>query len=90
MVLFVKARLFQHTHGFNHWWNLYPVERRKNKGGCLNKFKAKCKTLNDDQIEELVNVISLDIQKRISEVEDLKYMPTTEPYLNQERWRDGE
>ena len=78
------------TDGFNHWWNLYPVPRRKNKGGCLTKFKNKCKNLNDDEIENLVNIISLDINKRISEVDDLKYMPTTEPYLNQERWLDGE
>ena len=97
-----KEHLSVITDGFNHWWNLYPVSRRKNKTGCFNKFKAKCKTLNDDQIEELVNVISLDIQKRISEVNksaeikrtsvevEIKFMPTTEPYLTQERWRDGE
>ncbi len=78
------------TDGFDHWWNLYPVSRRKNKSGCFNKFKAKCKKLNEEQVEELVNNISVDIQKRISEVEDLKYMPTTEPYINQERWKDGE
>ena len=78
------------TDGFNHWWNLYPSERRKNKKGCFTKFKAKCKNLTDDQVESLVNKISVDVQKRIGEVEDLKFMPTTEPYLNQERWLDGE
>jgi len=78
------------TDGFNHWWNLYPVERRKNKSGCFNKFKAKCKKLTEEQVEDLVNNISIDIQKRIAEVDDLKYMPTTEPYINQERWMDGE
>ncbi len=89
------------TDGFEHWWNLYPSSRRKNKKGCLAKFKVKCKNLNDDQIEELVNVISLDIQKRIStvkesarvkrttEAEEFVFMPMTEPYLNQERWNDG-
>lgn len=76
------------TDGFSHWWNLYPVSRRKNKKGCLDKFKAKCKNLDDDQIEFLVNKISLDIQKRKAEAEDVKYMPMTEPYLNQERWTD--
>ena len=76
--------------GFAHWWSLYPVSRRKNKTGCLNKFKAKCKKLNEEEIENLVNVISADIQKRISELEDIKYMPMTEPYLNQERWNDGQ
>ena len=30
-----------------------------------------------------------DIKQRISNLEDLKYMPMTEPYLNQERWEDG-
>ena len=78
------------TDGFNHWWNLYPVSRRKNKNGCFNKFKAKCKKLTEEQIEDLVNAISEDIQKRIIEVDELKYMPTTEPYINQERWKDGE
>tara|TARA_R110002111_G_C5986432_1_gene371576 strand:- start:1845 stop:2558 length:714 start_codon:yes stop_codon:yes gene_type:complete len=89
------------TDGFEHWWNLYPSSRRKNKKGCLVKFKVKCKNLNDDQVEELVNVISLDIQKRIStvkesarvkrttEAEEFVFMPMTEPYLNQERWNDG-
>lgn len=76
------------TDGFDHWWNLYPVSRRKNKKGCLAKFKAKCKNLNDDQVEALVNKISLDIQKRINEVDDVKFMPATEPYVNQERWTD--
>lgn len=76
------------TDGFDHWWNLYPVSRRKNKKGCLDKFKVKCKNLNDDQVEELVNKISLDIQKRKAEAEDVKFMPMTEPYINQERWTD--
>lgn len=78
------------TDGFDHWWNIYPVKRRKNKKGCFNKFKSKCKKLSEEQIEDLVNLISNDIQKRVSEVEDLKYMPMTEPYLNQERWNDGQ
>jgi hypothetical protein len=78
------------TDGFDHWWNLYPSCRRKNKAGCLTKFKAKCKNLTDDQVEELVNIISLDIQKRISEADELKFIPMTEPYLNQQRWEDGQ
>jgi hypothetical protein len=78
------------TDGFDHWWNLYPSCRRKNKTGCLTKFKAKCKNLTDDQVEELVNIISLDIQKRISEADELKFIPMTEPYLNQQRWEDGQ
>ena len=76
------------TDGFDHWWNLYPVTRRKNKKGCLAKFKAKCKNLNDDQVEDLVNKISLDIQRKINEVDDVKFLPATEPYVNQERWTD--
>ena len=77
--------------GFTHWWNLYPVSRRKNKGGCFDKFKAKCKKLKDDQeVIDLINTISNDIDKRIKEAEDIKFMPATETYLNQERWKDGE
>ena len=76
--------------GFAHWWNLYPLSRRKNKGGCFDKFKAKCKNLTDDEIELLTNKISNDIIKRINEINDIKFLPATEAYLNQERWRDEE
>ena len=73
-----------------HWWNLYPSSRRKNKGGCLTKFKAKCKGLTEDQIIELVDKMSADVAKRVKEIDDIKYLPTTEPYINQERWMDEE
>jgi hypothetical protein len=75
---------------FAHWWNLYPSSRRKNKGGCLTKFKAKCKGLTEDQIIELVDKMSADVAKRVKEIDDIKYLPTTEPYINQERWMDEE
>ena len=75
---------------FAHWWNLYPSSRRKNKGGCLAKFKAKCKGLTEDQIIELVDKMSADVAKRVKEIDDIKYLPTTEPYINQERWMDEE
>jgi len=78
------------TDGFDHWWKLYPSERRKNKKGCLVKFKSKCKNLTDDQVENLVNIISVDIQKRIVEAKELCFIPMTEAYLNQERWNDGQ
>ena len=78
------------TDGFEHWWNLYPTARRKNKKGCLVKFKSKCKGMNEDQIIDLINLISNDIDKRVKEIEDIKYLPMTEPYLNQERWNDGQ
>ena len=75
---------------FTHWWNLYPSSRRKNKGGCLTKFKAKCKGLNEDQIIELVDKMSADVAKRVKEIDDIKFLPSTEPYLTQERWKDEE
>lgn len=77
------------TDGFDHWWNLYPSSRRKNKKGCLVKFKSKCKGMDDSQVEEFVNTLSKDTIKRIKEIDDVKFMPMTEPYLNQERWDDG-
>jgi len=77
------------TDGFNHWWDLYPSPRRINKTGCYDKWKSKCKGLDEDGIIELINLLSNDITKRAKEVEDIKYMPTTEPYLNKERWNDG-
>ena len=76
--------------GFEFWWKAYPVSRRKNKGGCLDKLKAKVKKLNQEQFDELINKMVRDIKRRITEAEDVKYIPMTEPYLNQERWRDGE
>ena len=75
---------------FDHWWDEYPTERRKNKKGCLVKWKLKCKGLNHDQINNLTNKLSVDIRAKIEKAEDVKYIPMTEPYLNQERWRDGE
>jgi len=76
--------------GFAHWWNLYPSTRRKNKKGCFGKFKAKCKNLTDDEIVSLINKISNDIDKRVKEIDDIKYLPATETYLNHERWMDEE
>lgn len=76
------------TDGFDYWWNSYPSSRRKNKKGCLAKFKSKCKGFNDDQIEDFVNKLCKDVNKRVGQVEDIKYLPMTEPYLNQERYDD--
>ena len=76
--------------GFAHWWDLYPSARRKNKKGCFSKFKVKCKNLTDDEIVSLINKISNDIDKRVKEIDDIKYLPATETYLNQERWMDEE
>ena len=76
------------TDGFNHWWNLYPSTRRVNKKGCLVKFKSKCKNLSDDKIIDLVNLISDDIDKKLKQLDDVKYMTTTTTYLNQERYND--
>lgn len=78
------------TDGFEFWWNKFPSPRRKNKKGCLVKFKSKCKGLSDSEVEELVNSISNDIGFRVKSVDDVKFIPMTETYLNQERWKDGE
>ncbi len=75
---------------FDHWWGLYPTTRRKNKKGCFTKWKAKCKKLSGEQIIELTNIVATDVEKRILDVSDVQFMPATESYLNQERWRDGE
>jgi len=76
------------TDGFNHWWNLYPSTRRVNKKGCLVKFKSKCKNLSDEEIIDLVNLISDDIDKKLKQLDDVKFMTTTTTYLNQERYND--
>ena len=78
------------TDGFSHWWNLYPSSRRINKSGCLTKWKSKCKGLSDDSIVDLINNISKDIDLRIKQVDDIKFIPQTTTYLNQERWNDGQ
>ena len=76
------------TDGFDHWWKLYPSARRVNKKGCLTKFKTKCKNLSENEIIELVNKISIDIEKREKSLDDIKFMPSTTTYLNQERYND--
>ena len=78
------------TDGFEHWWGLYPSARRKNKKGCLAKVKAKCKGMDDEQVEDFINVMSEDIVRREREIDDIKYLPMTEVYINQERWNDGQ
>ena len=77
------------NNGFEHWWKLYPSERRTNKKGCLTKWKGYCKKLDDDAIENLVNDLAVDIDSRIKKIDDLKYFPQTTTYLNQEKWKDG-
>lgn len=76
------------TDGFDHWWNLYPSSRRVNKKGCLIKFKSKCKNLSDEEIINFVNLISDDIDKKLKQLDDVKFMTTTTTYLNQERYND--
>ncbi len=78
------------TDAFDFFWNAYPVKRRKNKTGCFNKFKSKCKGLGQSDIEKLTNKIVKDVKQRLSDVDDIKYIPMTEPYINQERWMDYE
>jgi hypothetical protein len=75
---------------FEHWWTLFPSNRRTNKKGCLVKWKSKCKDLSLDDIESLANEISLDISKKIEDCKDLKFYPQTTTYINQERWMDGQ
>lgn len=76
--------------GFEFWWSLYPSERRSSKQKCFDKWKSICKKQSPDEIENLVNKISDDIAGRISKVDDIKYIPLTPTYLNNERWNDGQ
>ena len=74
---------------FDYWLNIYPSSRRKNKVGCIKKYKAKCAKLTDEQIIELSNAIATDVIKRVDLLgEEIQFLPTSEPYLNQERWMD--
>ncbi len=75
---------------FEHWWKLYPSERRANKKGCLKKWAIQCKNLSLDDIENLTTSISEDIIKRIGLCKDVNFYPQTTTYLNQERWKDGQ
>lgn len=78
------------TDGFEHWWKLYPSQRRTDKKGCLSKWKTKCKKLSEDETVDLINLISDDISYRLKTIEDVKFFPQTTTYLNQERWNDGQ
>ena len=46
--------------------------------------------MTEDQIIELVDKMSADVAKRVKEIDDIKFLPSTEPYLTQERWKDEE
>ena len=78
------------TDAFSFFWDSYPLKRRKNKKGCFEKYKSKCKGMDVNQIEDFTNKIINDLERRLSELEDIKYLPMTEPYLNQNRWEDNE
>ena len=78
------------TDAFSFFWNSYPLERRKNKKGCLEKYKSKCKGMTPEQIEALTNKIINDLERRLGELKEVKFLPMTESYLNQNRWEDNE
>jgi hypothetical protein len=76
---------------FNHWWDCYPTERRNAKTNkCFPKWKRICSKLSIEEIVELTNRVYKDIESRKLAVSDVRFMPQTTTYLNDEKWRDGE
>jgi len=73
---------------FNYIWEFYPKDRRVNKKGCFAKFKKLASSLSNEEVGELTNKIAKHIKTKSSKVEDIKYMPTSQTYFNQERWND--
>ena len=74
--------------GFEYWWSKYPSKRRRNKPACKLKFRGKCKGFDEKQIEEFVNKLCYDVSEKVKLVDDIKFMQTTEPYLNKEAYND--
>lgn len=74
--------------GFEYWWSKYPSSRRRNKPACKLKFRSKCKSLDEKQVEEFVNKLCYDVSEKLKLVDDIKFMQTTEPYLNKEAYND--
>ncbi|MGN1337365.1 MAG: helix-turn-helix domain-containing protein [Candidatus Coprovivens sp.] len=68
---------------FNQFWKAYP--KRKDKQGCLKKFK-KIKN-----IKEIFPIIMLDIEekKKSPQWQDSQFIPYSSTYLNQKRWEDS-
>ena len=83
-----KEHLSAVTDGFEYWWSQYPSSRRINKKGCLSKFKGLCKGFDEKQVEEFVNKLCYDVSEKVKLVDDIKFMQTTEPYLNKEAYND--
>jgi hypothetical protein len=76
------------ANAFSFIWNAFPSERRTNKKGCFVKFEKVCSKMEKQDIEELTNKIASHIKATLSKVENIKFMPTSQTYFNQERWND--
>ena len=46
--------------------------------------------MTPEQIEALTNKIINDLERRLGELKEVKFLPMTESYLNQNRWEDNE
>lgn len=72
---------------FLRWWNAYPAAHRMAKPKCWAKWKT-------DKLDDFVDVLVQDVTDRL--LTDYKwikeggqFIPSTQTYLNQQRWNDG-
>ena len=69
---------------FDHWWAVYPGNRKKNKKGCRVKFEAHSL--------ELQREIYVHTKKSITmypDWRDPQYICAPEVYLNQRMWENA-
>ena len=77
---------------FDYWWQRYP--KKVARKACLEKWKTKTKSMDDEKIRALTNHIADDIQLRLDDLASGsdkffgfdRLLPLT--YLNQERYND--
>ena len=80
-----KTSLAMREDGFNCWWSNYP--KKTAKPDALKAFKAKTKTMNDDDFIEFIDFISSDSSNRYKETEK-QFTPAPAKYIRQELYND--
>ena len=74
-----------YTPGFLHWWDTYPIDRRRAKPACFAVWLAHGL---ESRAEELIQKLERLSETLWKNIDDRKYIKTSLPYLNAGQWDD--
>jgi hypothetical protein len=80
-----QPKKIDYSPGFARCWAIYPPERRVGKGKCYLIWKRKRLEARTD---EVCTVVAGNVAGKWSTM-DPKFIPTSETFLNQDRYDDG-